>query len=840
MIIKKLILTSFGKFQNKTVEFKKGINLIYGENEAGKSTIHSFIEGMFYGFFKPYMKNKKYTESYDKYFPWDNSSNYSGVLILRDERQIRIERNFMKNKDSVQVFYNETGEEITNSYAYDPVIKMNDPALVHIGLNQSTYRNTISIGQMESKTSEELIMEVKDNIINLGETNSVEVSVNNVMKSLASKRAAIGTERSKKSKYGRAKENLNKLLEEKKEATKVWEVIKTLKIKENEMIEYLQQLEDEKKVVVKKMNHFKSQEFEEKYLEAKKIQEEINRLKNQLEELKFYSQISKDEINDAIAKTNNIELLKRENEQQEEKIKEISNNIISFKEEINAMDNREVEIGNSEKISRDVYKYEEFVNSKKYIEQSVEPSNIEELSIKLEQLKKSRKGAKVLSGISLTLAILLLLLKGLEYTKEALTVGLIGVVHNVFASYSWIFPIAVGCASLITIIYFRKSFIIKKNIKILSFKIDKESNELKLVQNRMIDLEERQQALLNKYDCEDIIALKALKDKKIQEEIFYEENFKRTIKLEEAIDLNMTKLVAEKEKSQEQKKKIEEIINIINSVMQKTNSVTYEGLNKALDRHYEYKRIEQEIHNKEIMFNQIIKGESFEKLEMNFNNEEQEDITLTHTYDELEEQLKAINDEIVNKSKEISALGSNIANEENSVRKLVVIEDAINLFNKQIEAMAFKLESYNIIEKAIEEISKITQNNFAPKLNKSVSKTIAVATDYKYSDVKINPEMEISVVDNDTNKLIRVEDLSAGTIDLMYFALRLGITDIINEDKTVPIILDDCFVQYDEHRLVKILELLSKIDRQILIFTCHGREKKLLQRISNDVNYIAL
>lgn len=51
MHIKKVHLSSFGKYQNKELTLEKGVNLIYGPNEAGKSTFHKFIEGMFYGFF---------------------------------------------------------------------------------------------------------------------------------------------------------------------------------------------------------------------------------------------------------------------------------------------------------------------------------------------------------------------------------------------------------------------------------------------------------------------------------------------------------------------------------------------------------------------------------------------------------------------------------------------------------------------------------------------------------------------------------------------------------------------------------------------------------------------
>ena len=49
MRLLELNLKNFGKFHNKRLEFGDGIQLIYGENESGKSTIHSFIKAMLFG-----------------------------------------------------------------------------------------------------------------------------------------------------------------------------------------------------------------------------------------------------------------------------------------------------------------------------------------------------------------------------------------------------------------------------------------------------------------------------------------------------------------------------------------------------------------------------------------------------------------------------------------------------------------------------------------------------------------------------------------------------------------------------------------------------------------------
>lgn len=49
MQIKEADIFQFGKLQNKNISFEPGMNVIYGKNEAGKSTLHSFLCAMLFG-----------------------------------------------------------------------------------------------------------------------------------------------------------------------------------------------------------------------------------------------------------------------------------------------------------------------------------------------------------------------------------------------------------------------------------------------------------------------------------------------------------------------------------------------------------------------------------------------------------------------------------------------------------------------------------------------------------------------------------------------------------------------------------------------------------------------
>ena len=46
MKIQELEVKNFGKFTDRRIQMEDGINILYGENESGKSTLHTFIKGM--------------------------------------------------------------------------------------------------------------------------------------------------------------------------------------------------------------------------------------------------------------------------------------------------------------------------------------------------------------------------------------------------------------------------------------------------------------------------------------------------------------------------------------------------------------------------------------------------------------------------------------------------------------------------------------------------------------------------------------------------------------------------------------------------------------------------
>ena len=80
-------------------------------------------------------------------------------------------------------------------------------------------------------------------------------------------------------------------------------------------------------------------------------------------------------------------------------------------------------------------------------------------------------------------------------------------------------------------------------------------------------------------------------------------------------------------------------------------------------------------------------------------------------------------------------------------------------------------------------------------------------------------------------KKIGIEQVSRGTIEQIYFALRMAASEILFEED-YPIILDDTFVFYDENRLENTLKWLAKNRKQVILFTCQKREGEILTKLN--------
>lgn len=183
MKLLELHIDGFGKFHNRTISFQDGINVIYGKNEAGKSTLHTFIRGILFGMERGRGRAAR-NDLYSKFEPWENSGTYEGWLRLESEGTVyRIERKFRRDSKSLKIINETTGTEEEATRAFMDTLLS--------GLNETTYNNTISIGQLKSATEEGMVGELKNYIANMNTTGNIALNITKATSFLRSQKRAL-------------------------------------------------------------------------------------------------------------------------------------------------------------------------------------------------------------------------------------------------------------------------------------------------------------------------------------------------------------------------------------------------------------------------------------------------------------------------------------------------------------------------------------------------------------------------------------------------------------------------------------------------------------------------
>lgn len=149
MQIKEADIFQFGKLQNKNISFEPGMNVIYGKNEAGKSTLHSFLYAMLFGMEKGRGRGSA-ADAYSQYEPWHAPSFYAGALKFTvGQQKFYLERNFY-SKEKTDYLRNELdGEELSVGFG--------DLTMLLGGVSKDSYASTYDITQAGAATGNQMV-----------------------------------------------------------------------------------------------------------------------------------------------------------------------------------------------------------------------------------------------------------------------------------------------------------------------------------------------------------------------------------------------------------------------------------------------------------------------------------------------------------------------------------------------------------------------------------------------------------------------------------------------------------------------------------------------------------
>jgi len=198
--------------------------------------------------------------------------------------------------------------------------------------------------------------------------------------------------------------------------------------------------------------------------------------------------------------------------------------------------------------------------------------------------------------------------------------------------------------------------------------------------------------------------------------------------------------------------------------------------------------------------------------------------------EEAEAEERRLKDLSAQSREELARLVERVKQAFHNYRSAAVIEEDLAVTERESNRLNHNREALTIALETIVNLSREQQEVSAPQLNRAVESRFLRLCRERYEEVKIDPDFEIWVRESSGEMLRSAENLSRGTQDQLYLALRFGLLDLLSSvEEPCPSFLDEPFAAYDWDRISEVFKILSAeaSARQLLLFTCREDVRSL-------------
>jgi len=880
MHIESLEIKGFGKINNLKVELVNGFNLVFGPNESGKSTIQAFIKAMFYGLKGGRTSKTGALAPVKKYEPW-LGEYYGGSLryCLSNGDIFTIHRDF--EKDNVSV-YDRDYNEITSNFYVDSRKNI----LIgqqHFGLNEECFERTIFIRQMGTSLLEGSNKELASRLISVQESSFQEASFKKAEEALRTAlREYVGTEKTSTRPLDILTERLNELRNRRAELSEDLEIyldnIRDLQEEQKKLLQLKADLElfsgiekvlnllgeisvlENKRLTLANLRD----EYESAAEQLNQVKAEKQRISEEIEKLMYYRNLTEKDIDTLSANCREIKRCEEEEKTLNYRLRECTDRLSALKEAISPVTSSGEPAGELDRI---IGGYEE--EAAKLVKAQEDAQNrlaaLERINVrdKTDSIRKKSKISTFLSVIFIVLAAVLFAVFPESGVK-------------VISGMLLLASVAAGMSA----VKFAREY--------SSVQAEARENELAVstIKGEMENINARLRELYGKFDVDNHIAL-------IKVLTRYESLIKEYDSLNVEIDgledrietctstlgqlkgenieiirsagldsqygesgdnlpvetLREKVLLLKESNSNLEKLVLQEaaITDRMKAIMERCADLTGEP-SDGLSISREIEKMNRNIEEKKEEASQL-----FINIEKEFGN------GITYEYvgvidwenvgTNWYEKAKVIKD-LAERTKE------EISNTELTVRELETkakaydTEDELQRVEEEIEALKaeearlLKMRTaLNIALDVLRESAEEIRENFSPALNMKMSRIIKDITLCRYEDLRVDDSLTLKAKVPETGDIVSAPNLSGGTVDQMYLAMRIASAQLIEKDgEKLPLFLDEVFTQYDNRRLEEVYRFLCNLsaERQIVLFTCRSEELALVRTLSGDVNIIEL
>lgn len=767
MKINSIHIASFGKFKDFTFNFSHGFNIIYGDNEDGKTTIMSFIKMMFYG---SHTKSSDLTKNLrKKYTPWDSDFMAGSIDFTHNGTSYRLEREFKgSSTDKITLINLDMGTKTALS-------GKSEPGLDFFGLSVGAFEKSLFVGSLGSPEKDELADgEINSKLSNIITTGDEDISFEMVKKRILKAKETFMSKSGKKGVYdlGLIEENrLESLLALGKKTEADAEVLENTISQKETLLTGLSTEANGLFALLKNAEKIKKASLLERYVEVCKKEQEIKNLLS----FKNGEPITEEYINALQTGIDQVEDISSKNEEDSKKLNALIEEISKLKSSIEEGSDQTL-INQNTEASENYKALCDELNQNK---------------IKLEQLKAKAQSSKSKGKANLTLII------------AGVVVAILGAVGFVVSPYITVAALPVGLILLVLGLVLKKNN--TKNQVIA---------EIKALQETILSQENKAQLLSEQRD-----ALSA----SINEQIAFKTSRKMLLEeKKQELLLRKEELLISKENLSEKSSALLMLCNkfkVVEDISLAPHIIS--EVKVLLEKHKEaiiHKNIAAD------PLGEIPLEDAISRLSA-LRSDEALKGTTPQQLDLAKDKLKAKTDEIGKIRGEIAALKTQLKSLTSGENTLPVVERKLSLLRDSLSSQKDFCDRLDIANAALEEAFVDLRQNYSSALEEKTSQLFEKLTDGLYKSVNVSKNFDINVTSAHSFGLKDWQYLSSGTTDQAYLSLRLGLAALIeSENEVLPIFLDDVLSQYDDKRAETALGVLKNYaeNRQIILFTCHS------------------
>ncbi|MDI3280214.1 MAG: AAA family ATPase [Bacillota bacterium] len=892
----------FGRFRQREFIFGPGLNLILGPNESGKTTLQRFIRAMLYGLKKYGVSNRQKDPDYVRYQPWAGQE-YGGILWYEAAgRQYRVERNLDWEHESIRLWDEVTGEELTARYPMDRRREVLFAA-AQLGLSQLAFDNTVCIRQLEASEleREDLARELADRLISSGE-GPEEISVRRALAAVDRRLEELGGERALTKEYGAACQRVERLERELQEweearqevldkeeqlhrvATQEEEVLRRLEglrrqrdalrlceLRErlrrlSEAEDKLQQLRDEK-ALLERYRDFPAQERDRLWA----IEREVSALRQQLADLQGELEHVEEELARGQERRQASSHLDPFRQEDIAALHQVCASYWSLQDQLRQ--SRAQLAALEEQIARLKGEEEAFSAYRPWLEDR--GAAAEALQEKVLRLEAAGPGQLSGAIAAAALSLLLAAASGLSLWQSTPRAA------SSAPSLPPVLPFALAAgaaaaAALALSLWWKRrqnslalararaelaTLLSRTGAKTMA-EFRRGLERLREIRQAREAAEERQRQeaerladLASRGNEKRAAALAPLRQARLlpekepgeagepepSEELL--SSFTAAVQGHLELLAGLERLCRRQAELQEKKGRLEEALRSQEkarlAILQAAGVPDREAFEVGWRSHQELLEKEKEERRQEELIREILGGETAEllsaraeELAQKAGAREGESPADPAALRRLEEEIAALKEQAQELGKKRTYLATYISTSLAQKRPGAEIRHELEHARAQLTELAQYRSALLLARELLTEVGEQMHREFAPLLSQKAGELIARLTGHRYTEVKVDNRLQLTAVDRATGRLVPLDELSRGTVDQFYFSFRLSLAEFFSSgDVHPPLLLDDSFSQYDDQRLHRALEYLVELAarRQVLLFTCHQRERDFLR-----------